>query len=352
MATGSPEIRRLGTAFLHLQVFWAILSSHLGMTSEETRLTFHVGTGNENYIDLSSALTAANHKQYHQVSGKGVPYCYDVTIKYAKSNVATDERRIITAPNNWTTRNAVVKTSAAWKHQLKEAGVKMKDLSTYGRRLRIALDKDMSASGTGTMYDVIPPTGFAEEEGSGLVTNDLFADYTADDGTTVTYGGANEFTRLAIPDHTGAGDSVEMNLALIGNSEAVAANAYFGVVEEYLSSRGGMPSEPDSAKQTPDADSLLQTLFSSVQPSTDEVIEAVEDYMDYRPYNSKARDASKIYSNQGIVNPATPGNPVGSGNNKGVGSSLRMRVPLGLIKIDDSANKDQFEVVVHSIHEM
>ncbi len=240
---------------------WGLMGQH----TEESVLRFATTGSAETYIDLSSALTAVNRRQFHQFTRKGVPLCYEVTIEEVITN-GDDITTVIVAPNNWTTRNACVKTSAAWKKQLRDAGIKLKDLSKYGRRLRIPLSSDMSAAGSGALADAFAPQGMNIVDGVG--EESWFETYKTPSGQNVTYTAAAEFTRFTIPDEAG-GDSVEMNLKLLGFSEAVASNAYFGVLDEYLGSRGGVIDEPASGQQTPDADNLLQRMFSSAQPSTD-----------------------------------------------------------------------------------
>jgi len=327
--------------------------------SEVGQFIFNVTASNETYIDLSSAMTAANRKQYHQVNRKGVPLCYEVFLEHMVGATAGATVSYLTAPNNWTVRNAVVKMSAAWKHQLKEAGIRMRDISKYGRRIRIPLDKGMSASGTGSMYDVMTPIGAKVSDG-GIV--ELFEDYKTPAGDTVTYELANEFTRVAIPDELGAGDSVEMNLSLLGFSEAIGGNAYFGVVDEYLGSRGGIPDKPDSASQTPDPLNFLQTMFSSTQPSTDEVIEAIEDYQEYRPYPDGENDATASPTTAsnlcdtaqygGVTAASYAPDTSGGAALSGPGDSVHLLCPLGLIKINSTANKDTFRVTIRAIYAM
>ena len=327
--------------------------------SEVGQLTFNVTSSNETYIDLSSALTAANRKQFHQVTRKGVPLCYDVLVEHEVGSAAGTAVSYLTAPNNWTIRNAVVKMSAAWKHQLKEAGIRMRDLSKYGRRIRIPFDEGMTSSGTGNMADVMTPIGSKVSDG-GII--ELFEDYTTPAGDTVSYEVANQCTRVAIPDEAGAGDSVEMNLALLGFSEAIAGNAYFGVVDEYLGSRGGVTDKPDSSSQTPDADNFLQSMFSSTQPSTDEVIGAIEDYQEYRPYADGQNDATGTpitASNlcdtahfAGETAASYAPNSSSAAAFSGPSSAINLLCPLGLIKVNGTANKDRFRITVRAVYEM
>jgi len=219
---------------------WGLMGQHTKVST----LLFTTTSANETYIDLSSAMTAVNRNQHHQFTRKGVPLCYDVTIEPFVANTAGGLVQVITANNNWTVRNACVKTSAAWKKQLKDAGIRMKDLSKYGRRLRIPLDGGMSTN-AGELTDDLAPYGISVVDGSKL---DVFEQYTTPAGDNVTYGLAAEFTRFTIPDEAG-GDSVEMNLALLGFSQSVSANNYFGVVDEYLGSRGGIIGRGLSARQ-------------------------------------------------------------------------------------------------------
>lgn len=331
----------------------------MGPMAEIGQLTYFATDSSDDYFDLSSALTAANRKQYHQFSKRGRPLCYDVTVQHIAPAGPGDGVAWVTAPNNWTVRNACVKMSAAWKHQLKEAGIRMRDISKYGRRLRLSIDKGMSAS-TGKMQYVIEPKGVLASD-AGI--SKLFQGYTAPDGTTVGYDSANKFTRVAIPAEAGT-DSLEMNLSLMGYSEAVADNAFFGVVAEYLGSRGGVPDKPDSSDQTPDHDNLLQTLFSSTQPSTDEVIEAIEDYNEYRPYDDDQNDATASPPTQSTLcdtlthngftsAPFVPEVPSPSTSvSAGYPSVIQLKCPLGLIKSAGIANKDQFVVTVNAIYEM
>jgi len=333
----------------------------MGQHTKVSTLLFRTSVSNETYIDLSSAMTAANRTQYHQFTRKGVPLCYEVTIESITASTPGQLVQVVTANNNWTVRNACVKTSAAWKKQLKDAGIRMKDLSKYGRRLRIPLDEGMSASGTGDLTDDLVPYGYSVADGSVL---DVFEEYTTPAGDVVNYSNSAQFTRFAIPAEDGSGDpidSVEMNLALLGFSGTVTANNYFGVVDEYLGSRGGVPDDPASAQQTPDADNLLQMMFSSRQSSTEEIIETVEDYQEFRPYPDGENDATATpptASNLAVLGmdwgfimaPAAMDTAAAS---QGLSvTALTIKAPLGLIKLKANVNKDTFRITVHAIYEM
>jgi len=325
----------------------------MGKHTEEAVLYFITTASAETYIDLSSAMTVINRKQYHQFTRKGVPLCYEVTIREVSTN-GDPITQVLTAPNNWTTRNACVKTSAAWKKQLKDAGIKLSDLSKYGRRLRIALDADMSSSSNGSLIDEFQPMGYNVTEGA---DEGRMEPYTTPADSEVSYGLAGEFTRVTIPDEAG-GDSVEMNLCLLGKSGSVGANNYFSVIDQYLGSRGGIIDEPASGQQLPDSENLLQRMFSSAQPSTDEIIEALEDFGEYRPYPDGELDAtatpptSSNLSNIAHVGGFLQGPRSRADGTAGADQSVHVKCPLGIIKLLGNANKDAFLVTVHAIYEM
>lgn len=329
------------------------------MSSEEHVLTLASGTGDATYIDLSSALTAVNRKQYHQTARDGTPLCYRATITFTEAAGDGSRSDVITAVNGWTTRNAVKKMAAAWKQQLKDSGIKMSDLGTYSRRLRIPLTSDMSKASNGQMENTMEPQQWNYDHETAAQLGTAFETYTTAAGDVVSYEDSGEFTRVAIPDEvTGTGDSVEMNLKLLGESDSIATSAYFGVIDEYLGSRGGVIDEPGSSQQLPESDNLMQTLFSSTQPSTDEVIDAIEDYQDYRPYNDHFLDSSALTptktdlcakaTNHGRIAPQNPF----AATNSATDNSITVDAPLGLIQLTGAVNKNIYTIRVHSIYEM
>ena len=328
---------------------WGLMGQH----TEETVLNFPTTANAETYIDLSSAMTVINRRQFHQFTRKGTPLCYEVTIAEIITN-GDDISEVLTAPNNWTTRNACVKMSAAWKKQLKDAGIKLSDLSKYGRRLRIAFDSGMSLASTGGLLDNFEPYGYNVSENAGEPRMET---YVTPAGTTVGYRTAAEFTRVTIPDEAG-GDSVEMNLCLLGKSGSVGANNYFGVLDQYLGSRGGVIDEPASGQQLPDDDNLLQRMFSSAQPSTDEIIESVEDYQEFRPYPDGELDAtstpptSSTLCELAHIGGFIQGPRSRADGSPGAATSVHLKCPLGMIKLLGNANKSEFMVTVHAIYEM
>ena len=132
------------------------------MAVSEGRMAFlGTATSTANVIDASSAMTAVNRVQYHQFKGN-TPLNYHMTITCVRGGFKSDGApaiEVITLPNTWTTRNALVKTSAGWKKQLRSAGIKLSDLSTYGRRMRVGWSQAHVVDANGSLDNVLVPLG-------------------------------------------------------------------------------------------------------------------------------------------------------------------------------------------------
>jgi hypothetical protein len=318
--------------------------------SEVTRLFFnYAGTsgipsnGNPNvtadvYIDLAAAMSAVNRKQYHQCKKDGSPLCYAVTVTVIQSK---NGMIVATAPNSWTTRNAVKKTAIGWKRQLKHGGVKLSDLPTYAKRFRCFFDSGAHPAGTGlkTLAKHLQPIEADQ-------VTPCFSDYVDSMGDGATYENTNEGVLVPVgPD----GAVVEYRMDLLGGT----ALTEFGMIEEFLNSRRNIRDASDPTLEFPDADNLLDPLFATAEELSDDIVAAAEDYNTQRPYSET--NANDAYS--GGVFTQTLG---------GVFQRENITVPLGLIKIqgtivDSTASEptytandvtDVFMIDVHAIYEM
>jgi len=336
------------------------------MAVSEGRMAFvGTGTSTENVIDASSAMTAVNRVQYHQFKGN-TPLNYHMTITCVKGGFKSDGQPAIyvnTLPNTWTMSNSLVKTSAGWKKQLRSAGIKLSDLSTYGRRMRVGYSKAHVEPTTGALKDVLVPMGVVQ--GEGLDSNmEIFPDYTVDDaaGTTVSYESANEVTRLAVPSDSEDTDPVEMNVVALGYNATFTADLDFCVIQNYIQSRGGVTDEPDSASQGPLSTSWLQRFFSAQAPATDEIVEEADDYMNYRPYTddvgvratggSGTNPLNNLCTYQGTLT-----SPVSVAGNSTTAlqlgrHSIDVIAPLGLVQLVGIQADDEIIIDVHAITEM
>ena len=331
---------------------------------EQTKIYFDVASEGERagHVDMAAVMTACNHKQFHQVSRDGTALCYSLLVTAIKGNVVFNS-----APHGFPTANAVKKTSAGWKAQMRHAGIRTKDLPTYGKRARYALDRD------GVVANVVfdPPELIFENSSTHLHPLQSpggpkwFPDYTASDGTDVQYRGlatpaagsiaANQVTQVTVTDQSVTPEtSSQMPLVLLGS---IANN--FSVIDEWLNSRR---SKESYSEETPgvQADSAMANLFSISEEQSDEVIGGVEEYMDWRPYLTD--EGNKPWTNlvqlaviDSSLTTLTTTPPIAPSVDSVVplypSNSAIIDVPLGLFRIFADASSS-FQVDVLAIYEM
>lgn len=309
------------------------------MPTEIKQNRFIIGTGTsevtDQYLDCAAALSACNSKQFHQVGKDGTPHVYSVTIR----QIAGDKNSIIsTSVNNWRVRNAVKMFFKGWRAQLRHGNIKAKDLATYGRRVRICLDSSAFTPGSVGGHSYSKLAAFlepAQSHSAGAPTNNWFSNYTDVQGNTVSYEDANNLTEVAVTD--AAGLITERTAILTGASGAT----HFGVVSEYqLSRRDPQTYEEDTPG--PSDDSLMTTLFSTAEELSDDILEAVDDFGDWRPYSTASYD--------NIVQQGTCAYPGPSLTYPD--STVTCQAPLGLVKLVAGGTGTVWEVTVNSIYEM
>ena len=325
---------------------------------EQTKIYFDVDSEGERagHVDMAAVMTACNHKQFHQVSGDGTALCYSLLVTAIKGNVVFNS-----APHGFPTANAVKKTSAGWKAQMRHAGIRTKDLPTYGKRARYALDRD------GVVANIVfdPDELIFENSSIHLQPKQTpggpkwFPDYEASDGTDVQYRGlatpaagsiaANQVTQVTVTDQSVTPEtSSQMPLVLLGT---VASN--FSVIDEWLNSRR---SKESYSEETPgvQADSAMANLFSISEEQSDEVIGGVEEYMDWRPYLTDT--INKPWTNLvqlAVIDSVLTTTPSGTDSLVPTypANSAIIDVPLGLFRIQADASS-RFQVDVLAIYEM
>ena len=296
--------------------------------------------GTDVYIDLAAAMTAVNRKQYHQVTKGGKPLAYAVTVT---SRICRFGMMLETAENNWTTKNAVKKTAIGWKRQLKHGGVKVSDLPTYAKRFRCAFDGAAhgAAAGVQSLNHHLEP----------ILANQFtsaFEPYVDSMGNNATYSNTNEIVLVPVGPE---GAVVEYRMNLLGDS----SSGEFGIVCEFLKSRRNIRDASDPDIEFPDTDNLLDPLFATAEELSDDIVEAAEEYMTQRPYDTEATCLPYI---GGHITNITPG----------IEQSATFIAPLGLIKLSgiikpgwdsglpeyeaSSHEGDYFHIDVHAIYEM
>lgn len=310
------------------------------MAHEQKRLFFQAEEG-DTYIDIAAALSASNRKQYHQMKRDGTPLCYSFTIRsVGKSNIKT--AIVSSMAPTWTTRNAAKMAAVGWKKQLKHAGVRIRDLPTYGKSCRVALEPAGTAEITLTSGKKVQGLAgnYVPQNSTGA---SLFTSYIDAAGDTISYDSANTIVTLAITDATGT--TTDQNMVMRG-----AAGGDFGVVDEYLGSRRQQDTL-DEDTPGPSSTNKMTSLFSTAEEMSDDIIEAVSDYADNRPYNIADADDLHFIGEFGIV--LDPGVVLGQTYAQPqLTSTISGVAPLGLLKVLGFGVNDEFVLDVHSIYEM
>lgn len=321
--------------------------------AEQTVLYFDVAEDTANgYIDIAAALTAANRKQYHQVTGKGKALAFSGRITAIKG-----ETTLLAAQNTFCTSNAVNMTCAGHSAQLRHAGIKKGDLSTYGKRCRFALENGSYIEDTVNFPEsdeggfviskehltpLVKPGGVAYFPAAGYVSSDGKRIHYSDPGVVpiqldeIT---ANQITTVVT--QSAAGAEEEEVLVLLG---AATTAGEFNVIENYRSGRVSSP-DVDVASTIPDGD--MATLFSVAEEASDEIAAGVETFMDYKPFMTDEATTAKFddlteVSKVSAATSATEQYPM---------TSAGFTAPLGLLKID-SSDENQFRLDIDVIYEM
>jgi len=328
---------------------------------EQTTLYFDVTSEGERvgFIDLSSSMTAANRKQYHQVSGDGSALCYRVRVRAIKGGIAFNG-----LAKQFMICNAVKQTCAGWKAQLKHAGVKLRDLSPAGRRARFGLSRFQISENPRTELGVDDPV--FELSALNLKArakpggNFWFSTYNSTDGedtvSVTQYAGAvpgaavmaaNQVTQVTVTD--GAGVETNLPLVMTGSSPTE-----FSVLNNYMDARRQAPTFSEDTPG-PDGHSQMLNLFSVAEELSDDIVEGVEHYMDYKPYTPDHSGnifdeevelcsvASSITNSPIAPDVVTPLYPPGEDV---------IDVPLGLLQIVADSTSCNIQVDVLAIYEM
>jgi hypothetical protein len=306
------------------------------------------------YIDLASCMTALNRHQFHHVGRDGNPNCFRVVVQSIKG-----ESRFSHASNAFITCNAVKQTTKGWKAQMRHAGIKLRDLPPYGRRPRFALEEGAWITNVEggedyiEIYDNLGPK--LAPGGSAAFVTYLATDtnyVTYQHSPTLNYIAANQVTQVTVTD--GAGNETNSPLVLLGT-----APGEFNVVREYLRARR---QTPDVSIDTPGPleDSAMLNLFSTSEEMSDDIIDAIDDYMDYKPYtpdhvtNSfdvKVEGCLISSLTTGTSTNAAPAAPNTSTSNHYPPNAAVMDVPLGLLQVTSDLGSS-FSLTVEAIYEM
>ena len=295
----------------------------------------------EKFIDLSVGLGIANGKQYHQFSRKGRPNNYIATVEVITASKTVP---VATAPKSYSVVNSLVKTAAGWKHQMEQSGFEAKNLSRYGRRLRVGLTDD-ALNDDGSLSSQIAPYS---HESYTDTTSQAYDNQTNEAGVTVTYSMIGEATTMVIPSATeGTAPDEIPAVILSGTTTSDATAKRFRCVRQWAADRMGTAVEPDEGREI-DPSNLMARLFSGAQPETDDIVTELEEFQEFRPYNID--NFEYRYQDWGNI-----GQLATTQKNK-----VTVEAPCGLLQLGglgtDTATvlsaQDQVIITVHAIHEM
>lgn len=294
-------------------------------------------TNANNVIDLSAALTAVNRKQYHQTKNfKALAYHFRAQCLTLGSD--TSPVVISAAPNTWTTRNAVNMLGAMYRKQLANNNITRRMLGKYGREIRMGFGTGFGyVHGSGS--DGFAGSATLASSGSGQVLfptqwtgAEVFANYTNTDGTAVTKYSANDLTLVSVPEAAADAEPETVVFCLTGTSDHDAND--FAVIDEYLKSRRNAGDHEEIDATLPDDTSLMLRIGSTADEHLDDVIDALEETGDQRPYDIASADTDL---------------PVGF--LAAVGDYCSGVAPCGLLKVSGNADSKYF-ITVTAITEM
>lgn len=303
---------------------------------EQNVMQFHTSQ-TEHTMDLASALTAANRKQYHQTK-KYKPLLYHWRAQCITLGSDTDPIYIASAPNTWTTKNAVVKLGAMYRKQLRDNGITNRMLPRYGRELRLALETGVGYD-HGEGADGYGSATLDDDAGAGVTLYprdvegaSLFNSYTNTDGASITYYSGNRLTTISVPETTADGEPEVVVPSLLGTTDHGAND--LAVIPEFLASRRNLHDHVETDHDLPSDDNLLMRIGSTAEEHFDDIVDAIEDGNRNRPYDEAG--SNKLVT-QGALMAA--------------GDYASGVAPLGLLNIR-SNNDAKFLLWVTAITEM
>ena len=313
---------------------------------EQTRLIYSADPANENrphYIDLFRGLCLQNMKNMTQFK-KGSPLLIAGTIR-----LAVDGENVEAISPVWPVKNAFNKADDAWKRTLRSAGLRPKQLNTYGKELRVAWNEDHSktycASSPGAYVDAIPD-GVESEYASGQYNAAGEEIHVWAQISDPAYWGslagqynsqAFDNTRAAVP-LSGSVDVQDKKFIVFGTQSGATAT-YLPILNTYLDSRINETRVEDTdMDEIPTADNDFIMMLAPGEEVADDVIDNVTDEGRWRPYTTDS--ALKT------TNVVTAGANV-------AGQETTFVAPLGLLKwIPSSALTSKLVIDIVAIGEM
>lgn len=321
---------------------------------EQTRLIYTCAKnaeGKTHYIDLFRGLCLMNAQNKNQFK-RGKPLMIAGTIRMNK-----DTETIRAIKTVWPVKNALNKADDAWRRTLKSAGLRPKQLNTYGNQLRVAWDEghhdvwcSRKQDGTSAV-DAVPDdvelgykTGQYNDAGLEFQVNAQLAL----DGALVLWGPsptagptvynvpAFNDTRAAVP-LSGSVDVQDKYFTVFGSVGSVSSTI-LPILDTYLDSRINETRVEDTdMDDIPTADNDFVMMLAPGEEVADDVIENVRDEGRWRPYTTdSALNSTEVVTSGANVS----------------GQDTPFVAPLGLLKWSPSTAESRLVIDIIAIGEM
>ena len=307
------------------------------------------GSSSESYvIDFAKMASSLNRKHIPNVDRKGNAQVYLIRVTpRAAVNTAT---RVLTAPNLYTTKDAVKEWHNARVKMITRGGMKMKDLGPYARHLRPFLNVQHE---NGTLAELD-----SEVDPAGWMVNNKFQgeEYTRTRLAVSTPGENIDQSEIRNADSV---DTYSLTLCDASVAESTTADdpdestggsdqdsfVSVGMIDTWLKSFAKKPLATTDSLRIQADNPLLQLRIDS--PSSEEVLEIVEDSSEEgRPWDLDGLQYTAL-TMAGYVRT----------NNNATGGSIIVEVPCGLMHFyqanaDSSSDTIVTEFEILDIYDM
>jgi len=310
----------------------------------ENALMYDLPSKDTYTIDVFQGLTVLNQKKYDQTKSRK-PLAAILTIRQNSIefqaaggvwNPLSNFADIQCLKTNWMVRNSIVKLGSAWRDQMKNAGVRLKDLPKYGREINLFMDKVHKDDWVAGSAVLLP-------RGQSVGTTGV----TADDGTVYKFFPAGledalfEPFALTLPGTTPTAvpDTYQLYVSSQYNPTSAATDAS-SVMWNYTHSRKSQDEEETDEELGTETDiataNLFRRLSSALTDATEEIDATYADYGENRPYMYE----TKVMSDKGRL---SVHNPV-----------ITVIAPLGLVRLmtDGQTESASIHITVDGIVEM
>jgi len=321
---------------------------------EQTRLIYSCAKNSEgktHYIDLFRGLCLMNAQNKNQFE-RGKPLMIAGSIR-----MNTDSETVEAIKTVWPVKNALNKADDAWRRTLKSAGLRPKQLNTYGKQLRVSWDEahhnvwcSKKADGTADVdaipegVDIMYKTGQYNDAGLQFqVQAQISLDSpqnvwgASPTAAPVVYNiPAFNDTRAAVP-LSGSVDVQDKFFTVFGNVGLVSTTI-LPILDTYLDSRINETRVEDTdMDDIPTADNDFVMMLAPGEEVADDVIENVRDEGRWRPYTTD----SALTSTEVVT----------AGCNV-AGQDIPFVAPLGLLKWTPTGGASKLVIDIVAIGEM